>query len=440
LSQTITGERPRSAPDVWGVMQQKLDLHTGKPVWSAYRAPEVPTSRLTRDVKADVLIVGMGISGAMMAETLTAQGLSVIAIDRRGPMRGSTQATTALVQFEIDEPLTSLGKMIGISEAEQAWRRSRLATTNLRGRIAELKINCTLEDRQSLYLAGNALGPGELSDEAEARRNAGLHATYLTPGVLKEKFGIDRDGAILSYGNLALDPHKLTAGLLIRALERKARLYAPVEATKIRESRNNVVVYTKGGPNITAKHLVLATGYELMDIVPSETHSIISTYAIATKRQKSAIWPGAAFIWEASDPYLYVRATADGRVICGGEDEDFAHEARRDERLPEKSTRISEKLKALFPQLDTTPDFSWTGSFGTTTTGLPYMGVLPGHSRILAVQGYGGNGITFSQIASEIVSAAIGGGEDTDQRLFAFGRSSLLRKLADLSGKLVPQK
>ena len=41
-------------------MQQKLDLHTGKPVWSAYRAPAVQTSRLTRDVKADVLIVGLG--------------------------------------------------------------------------------------------------------------------------------------------------------------------------------------------------------------------------------------------------------------------------------------------------------------------------------------------------------------------------------------------
>jgi hypothetical protein len=37
--------------------------------------------------------------------------------------------------------------------------------------------------------------------------------------------------------------------------------------------------------------------------------------------------------------------------------------------------------------------------------------------------GYGGNGITFSQIASEIVSSAIGGAEDSDAKLFAFARS-----------------
>ena len=144
-------------------MQQKLDLRTGKPVWLAYRAPTVQTSRLTRDVKTDVLIVGMGISGAMIAETLTAQGLSVVAIDRRGPLgERFTAATTALVLFEIDEPLTSLSGMIGKDGAEQAWRRSRLATANLCGRIVELGIDCTLEGRQSLYIAGNTLGPGEL--------------------------------------------------------------------------------------------------------------------------------------------------------------------------------------------------------------------------------------------------------------------------------------
>lgn len=417
-------------------MPRKLDLRSGRPVWFAYRLPSVPTATLTRDEKADVLIVGIGISGAMMAETLTAQGLSVISIDRRGPMQGSTTANTALVQFEIDEPLTSLSDKIGKPDAEQAWRRSRLAVFNLRARIAELGIDCNLESRQSLYISGNTLGPRDLREEAAARSIAGIHATYLTPAMLKQKFGIDRAGAILSHDNLALDPRKLTAGLLNKALERKARFYAPAEATSIRESSDEVVVKTSAGFTISAKHVVLATGYEMMDVVPSGTHSVISTFAIATRRQKNAIWPGAAFVWEASDPYLYARATPDGRVICGGEDEDFTDEDLRDELLPRKSARIAEKLKKLFPQLDTAPEFSWTGSFGTTTTGLPYMGALPRHPRIFAVQGYGGNGITFSQIASEVVSASIAGSEDTDQKIFAFGRTGLIRKLADLSGKL----
>ncbi|RVC16783.1 FAD-binding oxidoreductase, partial [Mesorhizobium sp. M7A.F.Ca.AU.002.02.1.1] len=173
---------------------------------------------------------------------------------------------------------------------------------------------------------------------------------------------------------------------------------------------------------ITARHVVLATGYELVEIVPAAAHRIISTWAIATCPQPRKLWPDAAFIWEASAPYLYMRTTIDGRVICGGEDEDFVDEARRDELIADKSTRIAEELGLVFPHLDTRPDFAWTGSFGTTTTGLPYIGAIPRHPRIYAVMGYGGNGITFSQIASEIVPASINGLEDTDARLFAFNR------------------
>ncbi|MER8373380.1 FAD-binding oxidoreductase [Mesorhizobium sp. M1406] len=403
-------------------MPRKLDLRTGRPVWSAYRAPAVPTDSLTRDVKTDVLIVGMGISGAMMAEALTAQGRAVICIDRRGPLKGSTAATTALVEFELDQPLSTLSKMIGRDSANQAWRRSRLAISNLAARIAELGINCGLSRTPSLYLAGTLLSPSQLRDEADARRQAGIGATYLTPAALAENFGIDRDGAILSHGNIALDPRKLTAGLLLKAAERTARFYAPVEATVIVDSADAVVVATRDGPTITARHVVLATGYELVDIVPAAVHQIVSTWAIATRPQSRKIWPRAAFIWEASDPYLYLRATADGRVVCGGEDEDFVDETQRDELIADKSARIAEKLGLIFPHLDTRPEFAWTGSFGTTTTGLPYIGAIPRHPRIHAVMGYGGNGITFSRIASEIVSASINGLDDTDARLFSFNR------------------
>ena len=294
---------------------------------------------------------------------------------------------------------------------------------NLRARIGELGIRCNMESRSSLYLAGDVLDAPALRDEAEARRLAGIHATYLSASEVQDQSGIRRQGAIISHDNLALDPRKLTAGLLRKALERKARFHAPVEAVSVKAGREEAVVTTADGPTITADHVVLATGYELVaDLIPATDHKIISTWAIATKPQKQALWPGKHLIWEASDPYLYLRATVDGRVICGGEDEDFTDEVRRDALIAEKSDRIAAKLKRLFPRLDTKPAFAWAGSFGTTPTGLPYIGTVPGHPRIHAAMGYGGNGITYSRIAAEIVSAAISGHRDADTDLFAFPR------------------
>jgi glycine/D-amino acid oxidase-like deaminating enzyme len=165
---------------------------------------------------------------------------------------------------------------------------------------------------------------------------------------------------------------------------------------------------------------VLCTGYELPKIVPTHGHSIASTWVIATRPQPKNLWPSACFIWEANDPYLYVRATVDGRVICGGEDEEFADEASRDAKLARKSKVLEEKLVKLLPKIDPRADFAWTASFGQSQTGLPSIGPIPGHPRCYAVLGYGGNGITYSMLAAQLVSASISGRKDSDAKLFAF--------------------
>jgi glycine/D-amino acid oxidase-like deaminating enzyme len=45
--------------------------------------------------------------------------------------------------------------------------------------------------------------------------------------------------------------------------------------------------------------------------------------------------------------------------------------------------------------------------FGTTRDGLPLIGRLPGQSHCFAAFGYGGNGISFSAMAAEMIAAAI---------------------------------
>lgn len=399
---------------------RQLDLRTGKPVWLSYRTTRVPEERLTSDIATDVLIVGMGISGAMTADLLTEAGHDVVLIDRRGASLGSTPATTALVQFEVDVPLTELRGKIGVDKATRAWRRARLAVGNLRDRIDELSIACRMNPRPTLYLAGNVLTGSALRKEARLRSAAGLSGRYLTASELEAGFGIDRAGAILSHGNLALDPVKLTSGLLARAAARGAKMHAPEEAIEIHNGRKNVTVHLRSGHSITASHVVLATGYELIEPVAEARHRIISTWAIATARQpRSALWPEEALIWEASDPYLYLRTTHDGRVICGGEDAEFEDEARRDALLPEKTRRIAAKLGKLLPAIDAAPEFAWAGSFGNTTTGLPLIGPLPGKPRLFALMGYGGNGITFSRIAAELILSHLNGLKDADAEIFA---------------------
>lgn len=389
-------------------------------MWSAYAAPAIPTQRLTRDLKTDVLVIGAGVSGAMVAEELAEAGFSVAVVDRRKPLSGSTSASTALLQYEIDTPLTLLAKTVGADGAMRAWRRSKLGLESLAAKTAALQIPCDFARRHSVYLTGDMLDADGLRQEQTARNAIGLRTEYLTARMLRDRYGIRRQAALEVEGSVAVNPVKLAAGYLLSAIGRGAKIYAPVAIAALSPRARGVDVLTEDGPSIKAKHVILATGYELPKSVSLKTHQVNSTWAIATRPQRHALWPGEAFIWEASEPYLYIRTTKDGRVICGGEDEAFSDEAKRDALIPAKTAILSAKLARLFPGLDTAPDFAWTGSFGGTSDDLPSIGPLPGMANCYGVLAFGGNGITFSRIAAEIIRARLTGKLDPEADLFAF--------------------
>jgi len=391
-------------------LTRKRDLRDGKVIWTRYAVPHIPATRLRRSVKTDVVVVGAGISGSMIAQALSEVGLRPLIVDRRrSALLGSTAASTALLQFELDTPLTKLAAAIGKRKAERVWIASRDAVNELRTRTQQLRICAQFKSRPSLYLSGNVLDAAGLRREVHERQKIGLASEYLDRGALWHHFRIRRSGALLSYGNAQANPVQLAAGYLLHALKAGARFHAPHEVVDIESTRRGSTLLLGDGIEIRARQVVFCTGYELPKIVPKRNNRILSTWAIATRAQPEAIWPQKALIWEASEPYLYLRATNDGRVVCGGEDEDFSNTDERDALTLTKTARIEKKLNRLFPDLDSRAALSWTGSFGASPNGMPTIGAIPGFRLCYAVMGYGGNGITFSMLATKLIAAAIGG-------------------------------
>lgn len=366
----------------------------------------VPQTLLRRDLKTDVLIIGAG-------------------IDRRGAVKGSTPASTALLQYEIDTPLSTLANRIGRGRAERIWRRSKLALDALRERSRHLGIEADQANRDSLYIEGDVLDADALRLEGRARRQAGFESSFLGAREVEARTGIRRRAALMGYDNMSADPRRLAAGFLNASLQRGARLYAPVEATRIHSGRGNASVETDAGPTIRARSVVFATGYELPRGVPRKDHRIASTWALATRPQPRRLWAESCFIWEAATPYLYLymRAGPNGEVICGGEDEDFSDAETRDGMSSEKYAAIEAKLGKLLPGIDARAARTWCGNFGTSRIGIPSIGPVPRMPNCYAVLGYGGNGITFSFMAAQMLRSMIEGNSDPDADLFSFSRT-----------------
>jgi glycine/D-amino acid oxidase-like deaminating enzyme len=399
---------------------EQRDLRTGTPVWQTLGAAPLPTQVLASPQRADVVIVGAGITGALLAQQVAARGLSVILLDRRPPFHGSTAASTALLQFEIDTPLIRLADTIGFENAKRAWLRSFRALDDLAALVRKLRQRCAFRPRRALYLAGNILDPSELAEEEKLRRRIGLPSVLLQASELRGLCGIDRAAALLSDGVADVNPVLLTRGLLRRAIAQGTRLYSPAQLAEVEASGRKVEMVTAEGIELQSTALVFATGYELADGVPADGHRIASTWAFSTKPQPEALWGNGELIWEAADPYLYIRTTADGRVIVGGEDEDISDEAARDALLPAKILALQQKTKTLLPWIDVAADCAWAGTFGESETGLPSIGPVPGMPNCYAVLGYGGNGITFGVVGAQVIVAQLCGETDPDAQLFAF--------------------
>jgi glycine/D-amino acid oxidase-like deaminating enzyme len=385
------------------------ELRGGCPPWlSGYARPL--RRRLGTSMRCDILVVGAGITGSLVAEHLTSLGHTVCVIDRERPGFGSTAASTAMLQWEIDCPLSELTGFYGFERAANIYQRSLQAVTGLKSLVWSLGLGCAFRDRSSLYMAGEGTGARELLAEHRLRERAGLPGAYLDHPTLLGAFGFDREAAILSPGSADADPLRLSHALIASAVANGATVF-DADAIRYDSTGKSVIVGLDNGCEIEAGRVILATGYVMPDFVKSDLHKTASSWAIATPPQNpDALWRDGVLIWEASDDYLYARTTADNRIVIGGEDDDTIIEPEaRDALMPEKSAIILKKLQALCPNANATADFVWSGAFGETEDGLPLIGEVPGYPRIHAAYGYGGNGITFSYLASRLIGQMIAG-------------------------------
>jgi glycine/D-amino acid oxidase-like deaminating enzyme len=365
--------------------------------------------RLQDHLKVDVIVIGGGVTGALMGQHLSERGMSVAIVDREQPGLGSTAASTAMLQWEIDKTLTELEQFYGFERAVGIYRRSAAAVSGLAKLITAHRIDCAFRPRQSLFLTGNHEGARDLAVETTLRERAGLPSRYLEHCDLFTEFELDRDAGILSRGSAEADPLMLTWALLAMAGQAGARL-VDASVTTLHSEANRVTAETDGPFVIEAKAAVLATGYTMPGIAMPKLHRATSSWAMATvPQQPGTLWRDEALIWEDSHPYLYMRTTADGRIVVGGEDDDTVDPAARDAKTPEKIMAIREKMKLVWPQADTSVATSWCGTFGETVDGLPLIGPVPSLPHVYGAYGYGGNGITFSYLATQMIGAMISG-------------------------------
>lgn len=400
-----------------------MDLTSANPFGRVENGPIETYRPLADDVSCDVAVVGAGISGALLAERLTRSGRKVVVLDRGIAVSGSTSASTSLLQYETDLTLVAMSRLIGHSAAERAYQLTYQAIDRLAELVAGLPTDCGFQRKQSLYVASHPRDAAALEIEVAARRSCGFDVRLVDGGELDEVYGVHFSSAIVSTQAATVDAYRLAHTLLQLTVAGGGDVYERTSVVGYESHGGRTRLRTDRGPIVDARQVVIATGYETQEKLREKVVNLKSTYAIVTRPLASLEpWSENWILWETERPYFYMRAASSDRLIAGGEDDFVLDPVERDRQVPAKSAVLLGKLRHLFPRMDVDVDYGWAGTFGETKDSLPYIGQSPELPECLFALCFGGNGITFSSMAADLLCRRIDGQVVPELDLFRFGR------------------
>jgi len=400
-----------------------MNLYEQNPYWLMKNGIVASYPSLDSDLSVDVAIMGAGISAALTAWYLRRSGLKVAVFDRRHVGMGSTAASTAFLQYEIDTPLTELSQFIGEQNAVKSYELCRKAIYDIRDICSALKPKFDFHLVPSLQYASFNTHTDKLKQEYQLRKKHGFKVKWLETGDITDTFGFNAPGAIFSEDGGEVDAYLLTHTLLKDYCKHGHNVYNNTHITDIVHDRQAVTLKTHNGFRIKAKKLVIACGYESLKYVPKKIADIHSTYAMVSEPlDEKYFWHRNSLVWETATPYMYFRVVSDNRILIGGRDDPYHHPHIAPSLISKKTEQLANAFLKKMPYIPLKPDFSWEGAFAITKDGLPYIGSIPERPNTYFALGFGGNGITFSVIAAEILQDLILGRRNENEKLFEFNR------------------
>ena len=405
-------------------------LREGLPLWLALERNLHRRYRsLYRDITSDVVIVGGGLTGALLAWTFANRGLRVVVLEAKRVGQGSTGANSGLLMHETDRDFGELTKWYGAAAARRIWQLTRQATRDFIKTLRQLEIDCDLAERHAVYFTLRSDFVSRLRAEHHRRRAAGLGGRWLDPTELQRMTGISGAAGVRSASNAQFNPYRACLGLLRAAEHEGAQIFEESAVARIKTVDGGIAAITRRG-TVSARRVIVATGYATPEFTRlTGRFSLKHTYVLATRHisasKRAKLGHRQLMLWDTERPYHYAR-WAGQRLIIGGGDRPRLPEKQRARAFKDDTRQLRHYFDSLFPKLiDIEIEYAWEGLFANTSDGLPYIGPHRLYPHHLFALGYGGNGMAFAFLAGRLLLEWYNNTPSLDCQLFAFNRRRL---------------
>ena len=394
-------------------------------------------SRQRGELRVAVAIVGGGLTGCACASAFATAGVRVAVLEADRIGAGATAASVGLLRQDFDGSFRASVDLHGVKTARHLWQSCRRASLDFAAALRRLDIRADLSPQDLLILsqssaegarfgADAATKASSLQREYQARRDAGIEASWLTPRAVAAEAGLAGVAAIRSKGDV-LDPYRACIGLAAAAASKGAQVYERTTARRIRAGRKSVEIKTDGG-SVTADAVIIATGGLPDDLRALRRHfAPTQSYAVVTESLPAAVrkelGKRASALRDASEPPHLLRWLKQDRVLVSGADQPPVPPRLREKTIGARANRLMYELSTMYPAISgSQPAWAWDFIHYGSPDGLPVLGPHRNFPRHLFALGHGRHGAGVAWLAARVLLRDYLGEPAKGDEAFGFAR------------------
>lgn len=383
-----------------------------KSLWQETATGFLPKNK--EEQQYDVIIAGGGITGITLGVQLQREGKRCMIAEAQTLGFGTTGGTTAHLNTFMDTPYPQMINDFGLEGAKLVADAAREALALVKGNVERYSIECGFEEVPGYLFSQNEQQSRELEDIAEACKKVGVECAFVNE--LPVPIGFEK--VLKIEGQAKFHPLRYVLKMAEVFEEAGGVIVERCRVMGSGKAEGDVVRVETSAGNFSAAHVIFATHIPIGVNIIHFRCSPYRSYAMAVKLEDNA-YP-ESLIYDMYDPYHYYRTQdIDGEkyLIVGGED----HRTGEEPNTNGCFLKLESHVRSHFNVANVVSQ--WSSQYFDPADGLPYIGHLPGNpDNVLVATGYGGNGMTYSHVATLLLSDMVLGRKSKYEKLFSPSR------------------